>query len=64
MKTYKEVYLSMTAIWYWVKEDSKVYKTKGAAEGRFTPAYGDVKPVIEHEGKYYVKYNNRFVRIG
>ena len=63
-KTYKEVSLSMTATWYWVKEDNKVYKTKGAAEGKFSPAYGDVKDVIEHNGKYYVKHSNRFVCIG
>ena len=62
---FEEVWIGHSIL-YWVKEDEKLYKTKGdAIEHRVwdLPGHENFKQVIEHNGKHYVLYNRRWVVI-
>lgn len=64
MSVYEEVRLGRSSVWYWVKEKNQVFKCKYAAKGDAMPAVGEVKDVIQYEGKYYVRFGKGYSRIG
>lgn len=61
-KEFERVFVGRT-IWYWVKEDKKVYKCQYAAAGEYSPADADVKDVVEYNDKHFVRFGKSWTCI-
>lgn len=62
MAKFERVFVGRT-IWYWVKEEGLVYKCQYAAKGECSPAKGEVKNVIEHNGNHFVRSGKSWIRL-